>query len=249
MSEDVFVFSFDNDEDALNTLAKYYQTTKEHIVSKLKILKKLYREYQNSNNSTLFLMAIIGCLKSEPLDLKSNRFKVYFYHRTGSDGTKEWFSKGLLNSKEGIASFVSNIHSIYPNLGIRDYENAMLAQDTQKHGYLYREIGSKSLGPFAFYCKEDACALTDQRSFFDLPEIFYDVANGRQIYDDLIIKLHPTVVKFWVEKPIDYFDYFLLIYWSCILDKNFEPGADVGRGQNIPFKNIDEIITLTRIKK
>ena len=246
MSENLFVFSFDNDEDALNTLTNYYQTTKKHIYSKLEILKELYSEYQNSNNQTLFLFAIKCCLNSGPLDIKSDRFKVYFYHRTGSDGTKEWFSKGLLNSKDGIASFVSNIHSAHPNLGIIDYENAMLAQDTQKHGYFYRKFGSKSLGPFAFYCKEDACALTEQRSFLDLPEIFYDVARGTQIYDDLRTKLHPTVVKFWIEKPIDYFDYFLLIYWSCILDENYEPGADVGRGQNIPFENIDVVITLPK---
>ncbi|HFX6333886.1 hypothetical protein [Acinetobacter nosocomialis] len=248
MSENLFVFSFDNDEDALTTLANYYQTTKEHIYSKLEILKELYREYQDSNNQTLFLLAIIYCLDSEPLDIKSPTFKVYFYHRTGSDGTKEWFSKGLLNSKDGIVNFVANIHSQYPELDILDYENLMLARDSQKHGYFYSSIGSKSLGPFGFFRKEDASALTEQRAFLNLPEIFYDVAHSYPIYNYLIEKLHPTVVKFWIEKPIDYIDHFLLTYWICILDKSREPGIDVGRGQNIPFENIVEVIKLPKFK-
>ncbi|HCA5350547.1 TPA: hypothetical protein ACKEYL_001454 [Acinetobacter baumannii] len=247
MSEDVFVFSFDNDEDAFNTLAKYYQTTKEYICSNLKTIKKLYRDYQESNNSTLFLIAIMDCLKSKPLDIKSDTFKVYFYHRTGSDGTKEWFSKGLLNSKEGIVNFIANIHSQYPELGILDYESPMLAKDTQKHGPLYYSIGTTSLGPFGFFRKEDACALTEQRSFLDLPEIFYDVAHGSSIYSELIDKLHPTVVKFWVEIPTNNINDYLLTYWMCLLDKNIEPGEDVGQGQNIPFENIVEVIKLPKV--
>ncbi|EKU38753.1 hypothetical protein [Acinetobacter sp. WC-141] len=246
MSDELFIFSYDDDEDALNTLARYYQTTKEHIRSKWRKLKIVYREYQESHHQTYFLMGIIACLGSDPLDISNPVFKIFFYHRTGSDGTKEWFSKGLLNSKDGIVNFVANIHSQYPDLGISDYESQMLAKDSQKHGPLYYSTGTTSLGPFGFYRKEDACALTEQRSFLNLSEIFYDVAHNSPIYSDLIEKLHPTVVKFWVEKPTKYIDHYLLTYWMCLLDKSIEPGDDVGRGQNIPFENIEEVIKLPK---
>lgn len=34
----------------------------------------------------------------------------------------------------------------------------MLAADSQKHSHFYLQIELKSLGSFAFYCKEDPCA-------------------------------------------------------------------------------------------
>ncbi|WP_445406014.1 hypothetical protein [Acinetobacter pittii] len=246
MSDELFIFSYDDDEDALNTLAKYHQTTKKNIRSKWRKLRRFYGEYQKFHNQNNFLRAITACLGSKPLDISNSVFRIFFYHRTGSDGTKEWFSRGLLNSREGIVNFVANVHSLFPELGILDYENQMLVQDFQKHGFLYNSIGSTSLGPFGFFRKKDACALTEQRSFLNLPEIFYDVAHKSSIYSELIDKLHPTVVKFWVEKPTNDIDHYLLTYWMCLLDKNIEPGDDVGCGQNIPFENIVDVIILSK---
>lgn len=34
----------------------------------------------------------------------------------------------------------------------------MLAADSPKHSHFYLQIGSKSLGSFVLYCKEDPCA-------------------------------------------------------------------------------------------
>ncbi|NUG02976.1 hypothetical protein HUN26_19190, partial [Acinetobacter oleivorans] len=149
MSEEVFVFSFDNDEDALNTLARYHQTTIENIRLKWKTLKILYEEYQVSQNQSTFLFAICCCLGADPLNISDPFFKIFFYHRTGSDGTKSWFSNGLLNSRDGISNFVLNVHTLYPELNFQEYESAMLGKDTQKHM-------SKIVGPFAFYRKNDA---------------------------------------------------------------------------------------------
>lgn len=240
MSDELFVFSYDDDEDALNTLARYHQTTKEHILSKWRKLKKLYREYQQSRNETFFLLAIIACLGTDPLDISNPAFKIFFYHRTGSDGTKSWFSNGLLNSRDGISSFVSNINSLFPHLDFQEYESAMLGKDTQKHM-------SKIVGPFAFYRKKDAIENSYQRSFLNLPEVLFDVANNDKVYSYLLKELEPTVVKFWVEKSIDYLDSYIVSYWEMLLGDD-ERSTDVGRGKNIPSENIVEIITLPKFQ-
>ncbi len=58
-----------------------------------------------------------------------------------------------------IFNFASNIYCIiYLKLNILDYKNRVLAVDSPKHSRFYLQIGSKSLGSFAFYCKEDPCA-------------------------------------------------------------------------------------------
>lgn len=238
MSEEIFVFSFDNDEDALNTLARYHQTTIENIRSKWEILKTLYEEYQESPNQSMFLLAINYCLGTDPLNISDPFFKIYFYHRTGSDGTKSWFSNGLLNSRDGISSFVLNVHTLYPELNFHEYESAMLGKDTQKHM-------SKIVGPFAFYRKNDATKNTYQRSFLNLPEVLFDVANNEEVYNFLLTELDPTVVKFWVEKPIIYLDSYIITYWNLLLGDS-ERSTDVGRGTNIPSENIVEIITLDK---
>lgn len=238
MSDELFIFSYDDDEDALNTLARYYQTTKEHIRSKWRKLKKLYREYQKSQHQTYFLLGIIACLGSDPLDISNPVFKIFFYHRTGSDGTKEWFSNGLLNSRDGISSFVLNVHTLYPELNFHEYESAMLGKDTQKHM-------SKIVGPFAFYRKKDAIKNSYQRSFLNLPEVLFDVANNEEVYNFLLTELNPTVVKFWVEKPTDYLESYISTYWDMLLG-DCERSTDVGRGKNIPSENIVEIITLAK---
>lgn len=238
MSDEQFIFSYDDDEDALNTLARYHQTTKEHIRSKWRILKKLYREYQQSQNQTFFLWAIISCLGADPLDISNPIFKIFFYHRTGSDGTRSWFSNGLLNSRDGISSFVLNVHSLYPELNFHKYKNAMLGKDTQKHM-------SQIVGPFAFYRKKDAIKNTYQRSFLNLPEVLFDVAHNEEVYNFLLTELDPTVVKFWVEKPIIFLESFIITYWDLLLGDS-ERSLDVGRGTNIPSENIVEIITLAK---
>ncbi|HCG3441156.1 TPA: hypothetical protein NJU61_001493 [Acinetobacter baumannii] len=240
MSKEVFVFSFDNDEDALNTLAKYHQTTIENIRSKWKTLKKLYKEYQTHRNESNFLFAISYFLGPDPLNISGSFFRIFFYHRTGSNGTKSWFSRGLLNSREGISSFVSNINSLFPHLNFQEYESAMLGKDTQKHM-------SQIVGPFAFYRKKDAMENSYQRSFLNLPEILYDVANNDKVYSYLLKELEPTVVKFWVEKSIDYLESYIISYWELLLG-NDERSTDVGRGNNIPSENIVEIITLPKFQ-
>lgn len=238
MSEELFVFSYDDDNDALNTLATYYQITTEVIHSKMKSLQEIYEDFKITGNATIFLYVIRVLLDATPLKIDNEKFKIYFYHRTGSDCTKEWFAKGLLNSRDGISSFVSNIESLYPDLNIKSYEDAMLGHDLSKHNF-------EVVGPFAFLRKIDAIENTFQRSFLNLPEIFFDVAQNYDIYEILLSLLHPTLVKFWVHIDSDYFESYLLDYW-CSLLGNYEKGFDVGQGKSIPFENIVEIIKLPK---
>jgi len=238
MSEELFVFSYDDDKDALNTLATYYQITTEKIYSKMESLQQLYEEFKVTKNENIFLYMICVRLNATPLKIENEKFKIYFYHRTGSDCTKEWFAKGLLNSREGISSFVSNIERLYPDLNIKPYEDAMLAHDLPKHQF-------EVVGPFAFLRKKDAIENTFQRSFLNLPEIFFDVSYNDDIYEIVLNLLHPTLVKFWVHKDTVYFDSYLIDYW-CSLLGNYEIGVDAGRGKNIPCENIVEIIKLPK---
>ncbi|WP_198077737.1 hypothetical protein [Acinetobacter calcoaceticus] len=238
MSDELFVFSYDDDNDALNTLATYYQITTEEIHSKMESLQEIYEDYKITKNATTFLYMIPVILDTTPLKIDNEKFKIYFYHRTGSDCTKEWFAKGLLNSRDGISSFVSNVGRVYPDLKVNSYEDAMLGRDLQKHQF-------KVVGPFAFLRKIDAIENTYQRSFLNLPEIFFDVSYNDDIYEILLSLLHPTLVKFWVYKPSEYFESYLLDYW-CSLLGNYEKGFDVGNGKNIPFENIVEIIKLPK---
>ncbi|MCG8283204.1 hypothetical protein MID07_01005 [Acinetobacter seifertii] len=238
MSEELFVFSYDDDNDALNTLATYYQITTEKIHSNMEFLQEKYEEFKVTNNANIFLYVIRELLDAAPLKSDNDKFKIYFYHRTGSDCTKEWFAKGLLNSREGISSFVSNVERVYPDLNISTYEDAMLGHDLPKHQF---EVA----GPFAFLRKIDAIENTFQRSFLNLPEIFFDVAHNDDIYEILLGLLHPTLVKFWVHIDSDYFESYILDYW-CSLLGNYEKGFDVGQGKNIPYENIVEIIKLPK---
>ncbi len=238
MSEELFVFSYDDDKDALNTLATFYLITTEEISSKMEILQELYEEFKVIKNENVFLYMISVHLDATPLKIDNEKFKIYFYHRTGSDCTKEWFEKGLLNSREGISSFVSNVERLYPDLNIKSYEDAMLGHDLPKHQF-------EVVGPFAFLRKIDAIENTYQRSFLNLPEIFFDVSYNDDIYEILLSLLHPTLVKFWVYKDSEYFESYLLDYW-CSLLGNYEKGFDVGNGKNIPFENIVEIIKLPK---
>lgn len=244
MKDALFKFEYDSDEDAMETLASYHQTSVHNIRSNWKELRKIYKAFVDSKNDAAFLSLIMACLKVGYLETKDQTFRVYFYHRTGSNGSLEWFSQGLLNSREGISSFAKNVHNILPQLNFLDYEQAMLSKDFQKHGGLTANCKANSVGPFAFYRLKDASHKA--KYSFDLPEILIDTLNN-DVYEELLSILQPTVVKFWIEKPIKYIDSYIIRYWKYLLGDQ-EAGDDVGKGGNIPFENIEKIIILPKMK-
>lgn len=245
MSTDLFVMSYDSDDDAIQTLANYHQTTIENIRKKWNSLLKICHEYYISKNQVMFLWAINGCLGTNDINIELPTFKIYFYHRTGSNGELAWFSAGLLNSRDGIRKFSENIRTFYPDIDFSGYEELMLSKDLEKHSFAASKQESESVGPFAFYRLKDA--KNEKKHFYNLSEIFYDVAHKEKFYTLLLSRLQPTVVKFWVEKPIAYLDHCICQYWlSLLMDQ--EAGPDVGRGRNIPYENIDKIILLDKKK-
>lgn len=246
MNNTLFTFKYDSDEDAMETLASYHQTSVDNIRSNWKKLREIYKAFADSPNNNAFLSLIMDCLNVGHLKTEDQTFRVCFYHRTGSNGTLEWFSQGLLNCREGISGFTKNVHNLLPHLNFLDYEQAILAKDFQKHGPLTTDCKANLVGPFAFYRLKDAS--DEGKIFFNLPEILFDTIGQSEVYDALLSILQPTVVKFWVEKPIQYIDSYVVSYWRYLLG-DYEASVDVGKGGNIPFVNIEKIIILPKMKK
>lgn len=242
----VHKFSFNHEDDALESLATYYEVDKKLIYEKLRKINNLVKEQGKLCDTDIGKYAYcIRRLLTDKEEKSVDKLRVSYYHRCGSDGTLEWFGDGLLNCNDGFKKFIEKISNLYPSLlseNLKDELNGRL-----KERFKGEAFGRQAVGIFAFTRLEEAKI----RKSYDLPEIFMDISNletRKSITTFLKSKLKPTVVKFYKEYDPNELDSILFTYWYLICQK-FDEGItsnslDVGCGKVIPLENIEHIYDL-----
>lgn len=262
----IYKFSYDNKDDAIRSLANYYQVTDKEILSMSKSLcddlnrriskigeknghlmgvrEKEYKEkieFEKMN----FLKEIENTLNFNALNEDCSKIRISFYHRCASDGKDSWFKEELLNSVDGIECFWNKLISLVPDVEKMGISLVSLKKEIRQKGW-YEEKSEKSEkdGINGFYRFKDA--IHNENSGFDIPEIFDDFF-GYERYQELKAKiltvLKLTVVKFYVERDITELNEILRKYWEFVWNDEGigNTGEDAGRGKTIPFENIERI--------
>lgn len=243
---EIYKFSYDNETDALNSLAKYYGITIEKISSKLTEIKELLDEQATLQaDSGRYVLCIRLLLDADP-EPKNIKLRVNYYHHCSCDGSLEWFKEGLLNGTEGLKAFVTKVNLLLPNLlseQVFEELNNRLKQRTD--GELYFRKGNT--GVFAYSRLDEAC----NTSTYDFPEVFLDLsdrANSNRLKEELKNVLKPTVVKFYKDYDKNDFDWIIFNYWKLVCQKFDERAThnsfDIGRGKTIPFEQIEKIFLI-----
>ncbi|MHA3051787.1 hypothetical protein [Acinetobacter sp. ANC 4640] len=241
----IYKFSYDSQQDALNSLANYYQVSVEEINSRIHKIKAIINKLHSyvDRDIGFALWEIRDLLNQEQRELDNPIFQISFYHRCVTNGQQSWFEDGLLNSLDGIASFMQKvIVLVSEDMGIKieSLQSIILTKSLD-------EEKSETDGINGFYRLKDAKSSTG----FDIPEVFSDYSSGEK-YSELKTKiltvLEPTIVKFYVEREINELDRILKNYWELVLDDKLvtQSGDNAGRGKIIPPSQIEKIIYLNR---
>ena len=242
----IYKFSYDSEEDAINSLAKYYEVNSRDIYLKLEQINDLVKEAQD------IPYADVGkytwCIKQILTNKKEKqefKIRVSYYHHCGTDGSLEWFKDGLLNNFEGLESFVKKLSVI-----CKDIFSEVLIEELRsklKERFQGEGKGKDAVGVFAFTRLEEA----KNDINYDLPEIIRDITDSevkKKITKELKQNLVSTVVKFYKEYDQHEIDWILFKYWYLVCQK-FDKGItsdsdDIGEGRTIPFEQIEEIFYL-----
>lgn len=242
-----YEFSYDNEEDALDSLSKYYEIKKDVIFANLNEINDLIKEKIELEDKDVGKYAWL--IRKLLIDKKENNYlklRVNYYHHCGSDGTLEWFKEGLLNNFDGLTCFLSKIEELFP-MFLNDHLKTELRQRMEIR-FQGEAFGKKAVGVYAYSRFQEA----KSRNAYDFPEIFSDIGNiemRNKIKLFLKEKLKPTVVKFYVDLPSNDLDEILFNYWYLICQKFDEDimsnSYDIGKGNTIPFNQIKQIHMVT----
>lgn len=259
----IYKFSYDDKEDAIRSLANYYQVSDKVILIKGKTVcndlekrkDKIYgenehligvREEELSEKIKLEKDKFFYELKNElsPNYSKSNDLiiRINFYHRCSSDGRDSWFQEGLLNSVDGIECFMKKLGSLVPDIQKMGISLESLKNIIRRKGLA--EEQSEKDGVNGFYRYKDA--IDKENSGFDIPEVFGDLCKGesyQKLKAKILTVLKPTVVKFYVERDITELNNILEYYWESVWNDEEvgQTATNAGRGKTIPYENIERI--------
>lgn len=166
-------------------------------------------------------------------------FKVYRYHKTGTNGKKEWFLEGLLGQDRGIRNYIKNLYKFY-NIDLFKFEERLIYESAKKN-----ELDDDD-GPYAFMSYKYA----KDHSGFNTAEVLEDVLCDEMVKLRCLAeeRLLPTVLIFWVDLPIEQLDKYLLYYCKMFLGLDCAC-ASVAINKDIPFNNIESIKILPKDKK
>ncbi len=243
----IYKFSYDSRQDALNSLANYYQISVDILRSKLSDIfnymnnldtQGFYQEYMDNGMMLVEIMYLLNPNLRITDDLK---IRISFYHRCITNGQQSWFEDGLLNSVDGIASFMHKVTALVPEIKNMNIRIESLQNIIREKGF--NEEKSEIDGINGFYRLKDAKSSIG----FDIPEVF-DKYDYHKIKALILSVLKPTVVKFYVERKANKLDHILKNYWDLVLDDKAvtKSGANAGRGKTIPSSQIEKIIYLNR---
>lgn len=171
-----------------------------------------------------------------------------FYHRTSYDGTREWFSEGLLPSSDAALVFLQKV-----KVHLEDYE--VISSSIHENLSMRESFeGAGAGGPYAFDVLDDAKGAGCSGSDYRLPEFFImdgGVIGGEELRDVLLRKLKPVVVKFRgkTQRP----DCYITNLWHYLFREYGRDGMSgtshftctfSGGGIAVPVENIVDLIEL-----
>lgn len=229
----MITLKFSSEQEALNSIATYYQINIETIRKNISSLQKLYKEYIKHEQKHIFLWDTYTLLNSKPTHNKNQKFKIYFYHRTSTNGDINWFSDGICSGSIAIQKFLTQTDKLYPDFKLLNLIDLITFKNDQKHSF----INYKKYGPYAFLTLKSAKSPT--KNWYDAPEILYD--HDQELYKKLKTLLKPTIVEFWLEKPYKYIEDYIVDYWRLILTECLCDGVDSYAYTDVPFKNIEKL--------
>ncbi|MCG2572525.1 hypothetical protein LVY74_02995 [Acinetobacter sp. ME22] len=239
----IYKFSYDSKQDALNSLANYYQISVQEINSRTDEIKPIIQKLGSYIDQDIgfTLWEIRNLLNKEQRELDNPNFQISFYHRCITNGQQSWFEDGLLNSVDGIASFMHKVTALVPEIKNMNIRIESLQNIIREKGF--NEEKSEIDGINGFYRLKDAKSSIG----FDISEVF-DKYDYHKIKALILSVLKPTVVKFYVERKANELDHILKNYWDLVLDDKAvtKRGANAGRGKTIPSSQIEKIIYLNR---
>lgn len=244
-----FIPSCDNQEDAVNSLARIYRVPNKRIVDLI-----------HSDSVTKIVEYYSDCLRPDFLFFTSKFLEsvpdytithAAYYHTTSYNGCESWFDESLLGAKRGIQKFLENISEHIPeNMREEVFEKSSELSVQRSN---YERLTSKSAGPYAWNTLE--AASSPSKGFgYRIPEIIQDLWNPSGIGSGGFIdlspliedKLKPVVVKFIGKTSC------LNDYCGSLFAYLFAEESDVvhvqhtfdGNGSAIPQDKILELIDL-----
>ncbi len=188
----IYKFSYDDKEDAIRSLANYYQVSDKVILIKGKtVCNDLEKRKDKIYGENEHLMGVREEELSEKIKLEKDKFfyelknelspnysksndpiiRINFYHRCSSDGRDSWFQEGLLNSVDGIECFMKKLDSLVPDIEKMSISLESLKKIIRRKGLA--EEQSEKDGVNGFYQYKDA--IDKENSGFDIPEILDDL--------------------------------------------------------------------------
>jgi hypothetical protein len=251
---DVAYLSCDNLEDAIRSLALAYAVDQTRIVQ---VFEKEWPDFLSEdepigifqdNVLTWCMAQHMGCN-----DLTENSYATVHYHRGLFNGEKDWFSRGLLNSQEGAATFLTHLRKVLPaDFDFDKIEDLSLSNIDQRTSGEFEWGG----GPYAFDRLDDA--LSAQRSGLDYsaPEFLmgshWEIAK-KSVYSSDALRdfckqnFAPVIVKFIASNTrthayVNGLWHYLhnLRFGYDLIDCNY---AFTGAGKTVQHERILELIT------
>lgn len=232
-------FKAGNKNEIRQSLANYCQVSIDMLSDN--DIKKIYEKYSSEHHG--ISDALWEIFHSDIPRIKPAKFRAYHYHRTGSNGEKEWFKKGILNKGFGIIEFIHNLNKFY-KINLLEFEDYLANGNNEFHE---RANEGSNYGPYAFISRKYAKKNND----YNLPEVIQRAYFGEKsdaIKEEIRSKIKPTLVEFWFDYSIDsHLDSYIRTYCGMLLGEDFsccsfEPGAVV------PYENIERV-TEVLIKK
>ena len=221
-------FKAGNNQEIRQSLASFCKVSISEI-NKVNI-KEIYEKYKIEYHG--ISEALWEKFNSGVPATKSHKLRALHYHKTCSNGTKEWFQEGLKNGDQGVKKFIYNLKH-YCNIDLSGIEGQIINSNNIKHEQINEGV---NYGPYSFICRKSAM----KDKCYNLPETIGDNC-GVELLNSIRNVLKPTVVEFWFDYPTSYaLDKYIRAYCGMFLNEDFlysplEPRVVV------PYENIDTI--------
>jgi len=205
------IFSSDSKDDAIASLARHYDVSSSQIH---RVIGNNWPDFVDWTNSAFH--PVVATLMGQALGSKTTVCDIEmaaYYHRTRYDGTKEWFSDGLVDPLNGA---IKIINAMRPFLGNDEYDSVLSAS---RKIIDQREAMECGQGLCAFDVFEDALHALQSGMSYSVPEFVSElcrnsVKGGQKLADAIKRELRPVVVKFRA-KPTDP-DEYIVGLWNYL---------------------------------
>lgn len=224
-------FKAGNNQEIRQSIANFCQVSIREI-NKVNI-KEIYEKYRIKCHG--ISDALWEKFNREVPATKSLKLRAVHYHKTCSNGKKEWFQEGLKDGDLGIKSFIYNLKH-YCDIDLSEIEGQIINSNNQKHDEINEAI---NYGPYSFICRKSA--MKDE--CYNIPEIIGDNC-GVELLNSISNALKPTIVEFWFDYPTSCaLDEYIRAYCGMFLNEDFLYSPLEPR-MAVPYENIKIVKTI-----